>query len=75
MQLMYRKAQKIPLLFLWFQESLTCPYCAKISTTKSNLKSHVQLVHLQIAKYSCTLCGRKFKRKPELQMHQVKGCK
>ncbi len=49
----------------------TCPSCSKTFTSKSNLNTHLNMVHKAAEKrYSCYTCQKKFYRKTDLLIHE-----
>ncbi|OXA45291.1 zinc finger protein 726 [Folsomia candida] len=48
----------------------TFPGCGKTYLTKGNVVRHVQIEHTQNSvRFPCTLCGKEFKRRNELEQH------
>ena len=43
-----------------------CPYCY---TYKTRLKSHIQIVHKKMWRYSCSLCGKKLSVLTNVKSH------
>ena len=51
----------------------TCPSCGKTFTSKSNLNTHLNMVHSAAEKhYSCGTCQNKFYRKCDLLKHEAR---
>lgn len=53
----------------------TCPHCGREYSNVWNLKQHIVNVHVHTAAEeweSCTLCGKKFKTRQYLTMHQYR---
>lgn len=53
----------------------TCPHCCREYSNVWNLKQHIVNVHVHTAAEeweSCTLCGKKFKTRQYLTMHQYR---
>jgi len=46
-----------------------CLICNKVSSTKGNLKKHVESMHTEDQTQNCKHCGKKFKNKNTLQNH------
>src|SRR5271154_1205133 len=55
------------------KKDFVCTQCGKELATKDGLKRHVDLVHLQIKKFTCTgrHCGRRFSSYLTLCAHSV----
>jgi KRAB domain-containing zinc finger protein len=51
------------------QQKNVCPHCEKVSSSKRNLKRHIDEVHLKINSFPCEVCGHVFTRKPDLTIH------
>ncbi|XP_022901151.1 zinc finger and BTB domain-containing protein 14-like [Onthophagus taurus] len=50
-------------------ERYNCPICAKVISTKGNLKVHLE-THRPKGKYACDICGRIFKTQCNLHRHK-----
>jgi uncharacterized C2H2 Zn-finger protein len=48
--------------------SVTCPYCQKAFSNKSNVNRHVQSIHKNV-KHTCTKCDKTFTRKANMDRH------
>ena len=46
-----------------------CPLCSYKSPSQNNLKSHDEMVHQKIKRFTCHQCPRQFYRNNEMQMH------
>ncbi|CAG2257128.1 KRAB [Mytilus edulis] len=46
-----------------------CPHCPLYCSSKNNLKRHVDRVHLNIKKYLCNECGKRFKGRDAYLYH------
>jgi len=46
-----------------------CLLCSKVSSTKGNLKKHVESMHTEDQPQKCKFCGKNFKNKNTLQNH------
>ena len=46
-----------------------CPHCDLYCSSKNNLKRHVDRVHLNIKKYLCNECGKRFKGRDAFIYH------
>jgi uncharacterized Zn-finger protein len=46
-----------------------CTDCGRCFNNKSNLMSHIQLVHKKLSPYMCDMCHETFKRKKMLLEH------
>lgn len=49
--------------------SVPCDECGKIMFNKHVLKSHKELVHQKLRKFSCELCGKLYESKLRLEIH------
>ena len=55
--------------------SLRCPTCGKFFVAKSQLKSHIQVVHEGQSCNICPQCGKSYELKKGLDRHmQVRTC-
>ena len=52
---------------LWALERYPCYPCEYKAKAKSNLKSHIESVH--ISKYSCNDCDKQYKSRTEVKQH------
>jgi len=50
-------------------DGFMCLICSKVSSTKGNLKKHVESMHTEDQPQNCKFCGKKFKNKNTLQNH------
>ena len=51
------------------KKSLKCDLCPKFSSSKANLRKHVQQVHLKVKNYHCSQCNMGFYAKWNLKLH------
>ena len=51
-------------------ESLTCSVCNKLFSSRSSLKTHVKMVHLQIKNHFCEFCNKAFFKPSLLRRHE-----
>ena len=51
------------------ERMLTCDYCDHSSSIKSNLKRHIDVVHLKLKPFKCKTCEECFNRNEYLQRH------
>lgn len=49
--------------------SATCDECGKVLFNRFTLKSHKELVHQKIRRFSCELCGKLYESKFRLKVH------
>ena len=50
-----------------------CSICNKAYKDQSNMKDHIFVVHLNISRHVCKMCGRRFSWRPDLATHK-QGC-
>ena len=50
-------------------EFFFCNLCSYKSPSQNNLKSHDEMVHQKIKRFTCHQCPRQFYRNNQLQMH------
>ena len=46
-----------------------CLYCNNCHISKTNVKRHIETVHLRSKIYSCSFCPKKFGQKVEVKKH------
>lgn len=53
------------------KKKFLCPSCFKEFSTKGNMKSHLQTIHLKNLPYKCTVpgCSKKYYNKSKLELH------
>ena len=51
------------------KEPRECPECDRVFTFKSELKRHIEVVHLKIKSHKCEQCGKGFSQKCMLEDH------
>ena len=56
---------------LQVSSALICQICHKTFSRGTNLRRHIQEVHLQIKKYLCPICGRPFAQQGTLDAHII----
>ena len=50
-------------------ENRTCSLCRRVFTRPSNVRRHVENVHLKIKRFKCGICMRAYTKKESLQYH------
>ncbi|XP_017066563.1 zinc finger protein 62 homolog [Drosophila eugracilis] len=54
----------------YWHEPIECPQCYKIVKNRRNYDTHVNVVHSNKKRYSCSVCQKGFYHKSEMEAHQ-----
>ncbi|XP_043641341.1 zinc finger protein 27 [Drosophila teissieri] len=54
----------------YWHEPIECPECFKIVKNRRNYDTHVNVVHSNKKRYSCSVCEKGFYHKSEMEAHQ-----
>ena len=52
------------------QGAKACPHCDYSSKNSWVLKNHIQMVHENLHRFVCNVCGQAFKKKNSLKLHK-----
>ena len=53
------------------KEKFECQYCQKLFSKKSNMKSHISIVHDGVKNFTCNECGSAFARNFDYKRHLI----
>ncbi|XP_052842369.1 zinc finger protein 585A isoform X2 [Drosophila gunungcola] len=54
----------------YWHEPIECPQCFKIVKNRRNYDTHVNVVHSNKKRYSCSICNKGFYHRSEMEAHQ-----
>ena len=52
------------------EQLIACPHCTCVYMSPENLQEHVKRVHETAKQHECERCGRKYRKRKNLLMHQ-----
>ncbi|KAH8272883.1 hypothetical protein KR018_007115 [Drosophila ironensis] len=66
----YKSQEALKKHHAYWHEPIECPQCFKIVKNRRNYDTHVNVVHSNSKRYSCSVCEKGFYHKSEMEAHQ-----
>ncbi|XP_002016443.2 zinc finger protein 616 isoform X1 [Drosophila persimilis] len=66
----YKSKDALDKHFAYWHEPIECPQCFKIVKNRRNYDTHVNVVHSNKKRYTCSVCEKGFYHKSEMEAHK-----